>query len=112
MKRRNFLIVAVLGMLSVVATVTAMTSIPQNAYAEEKEDEDKNGHSETSSESEENEEEDKNGHSETSSEHEQEYECNISGVLNTCIIGDAPTGAVQTTTQDQSETPMILALPT
>ena len=94
MKRRNFLIVAVLGMLSVVATVTAMTSIPQNAYAEENEDEDKNGHSETSS------------------EHEQEYECNISGVLNTCIIGDAPTGAVQTTTQDQSETPMILALPT
>ena len=94
MKRRNFLIVAVLGMLSVVATVTAMTSIPQNAYAEE------------------NEEEDTNGHSETSSESEEEYECNISGVLNTCIIGDAPTGAVQTTTQDQSETPMILALPT
>ena len=94
MKRRNFLIVAVLGMLSVVTTVTSMTSILQNAYAEENEDEDTDGHSETSSES------------------EEEYECNISGVLNTCIIGDAPTGAVQTTTQDQNETPMILALPT
>jgi hypothetical protein len=97
MVQRNLLIVAVLGMLpvslAVIATVTTSIPILQNAYAEGNEDEDTDGQSETNS------------------EREEEDECNISGVFNTCVVGDAPTGAVQTT-QDQSETPMILALPT
>jgi hypothetical protein len=107
MKQRNFPIVVVLGMLLVVSTVTAVASIPQSVYAEEDEKGEKDGQ-EGEKDGQEGE---KDGQGGTSVEEEEDYECNISGVLNTCIIGEPTTGVVQAT-QDQTEVPMILALPT
>jgi hypothetical protein len=107
MKQRNFPIVVVLGMLLVVSTVTAVASIPQSVYAEEDEEGEKDGQ-EGEKDGQEGE---KDGQGGTSVEEEEDYECNISGVLNTCIIGEPTTGVVQAT-QDQTEVPMILALPT
>jgi hypothetical protein len=114
MKQRNFPIVVVLGMLLVVSTVTAVASIPQSVYAEEDEEGEKDGQ-EGEKDGQEGEKDgqegEKDGQGGTSVEEEEDYECNISGVLNTCIIGEPTTGVVQAT-QDQTEVPMILALPT
>lgn len=92
MKRSSLLIVAVLGMLPLSLAIMAAPPAVV-AYAEENEDEGEEGQSETNS------------------EREEEEECVISGVFNTCVVGDASTGVIQTA-EDQNEVPMILALPT
>ncbi len=99
MKERKIFVGAVLAVI-VVSLVTITTSteggtLLQHVYATNNGDDDGDEESNTEIET------------------EEEKECVISGVFNTCVMSDAPQGAaLEQTTRDPNEVPIILALPT